>query len=133
MTAFLRKYSTPILFFMLLLLLFLSWRFPGEGFRLGILFLLFTLVIVGAAVLEKHKKAYRQGQITRAAFIRNAVLEIIGILLAMTLASLLGGQAAEMATRQIESDLIRLIAGLLVGLLAGLGIGFVIRQTWGDW
>jgi hypothetical protein len=131
MIAFLRKYSTPILFLVLITLLVLSWRFPGAGLRLGIVFLLFSLVTGNLAVIQKHKKAYQQGNITRVVFIRNVVLEILGMLLSMSLAGLLGRQAAAMATRHIDDGLIRLIAGLLVGLLAGIAIGFVVRQTWG--
>src|SRR5689334_15423753 len=131
MTAFFRKHSTPILFCILLTLLVLAWRFPQAGLRLGIIFLLFSLVTGSLAVLEKHRQAYRQGKITRGVFIRNAVLEITGILLAMTLAALLGRPLAALATRGIGNGLIRVIAGMLVGLLAGMGIGFVVKQTWG--
>ena len=131
MTAFFKKHSTPILFCILLMLLVLAWQFPGAGLRLGIIFLLFSLVAGSLAVLEKHRQAYHQGKITRGVFIRNAVLEIMGILLAMTLAALLGRPLAALATRGIGNGLIRVIAGLLVGLLAGIGIGFVVKQTWG--
>ncbi len=131
MTAFLRKHSTPILFFVLLTLLILAWRFPSAGLKLGIIFLLFSLVTASIAALEGHKKAYRAGRIARGVFIRNAFLEITGILLAMTLAGFLGRSIATMATQQIGNDLIRVIAGILVGLLAGIGVGFVVRQMWG--
>ena len=131
MTAFLRKHSTPILFFILLTLLILSWVFPAMGLRLGILFLLLTLVTASIGIVGKHRELYRQGKITRWVFIRNAALEIIGVLLAMSLAGGLGRQVAALATRGIGDDLLRLIAGLLVGLLAGIGIGFLVRQTWG--
>jgi len=131
MTAFFRKHSTPILFCILLTLLVLAWRFPWAGLRLGIIFLLFSLVAGSLAVLEKHRQAYRQGKITRGVFIRNAVLEITGILLAMALAALLGRPLAALATQSIGNGIIRVIAGILVGLLAGLGIGFVVKQTWG--
>lgn len=131
MITFFRKHSTPILFFVLLTLLTLAWLFPSAGLRLGIIFLLFSLVIASLAVLERHKEAYRQGKVRRSIFIRNAVLEITGILLAMTLAGLLGRPVAAMATQQISNDLLRVIVGIMVGLLAGIGIGILVRQTWG--
>jgi len=131
MTTFFRKHSTPILFCILLTLLVLAWRFPWAGLRLGIIFLLFSLVTGSLAVIEKHRQAYRQEEITRGVFIRNAVLEITGILLAMTLAALLGRPLATSATQGIGNGLLRAIAGIVVGLLAGLGIGFVVKQTWG--
>jgi hypothetical protein len=59
------------------------------------------------------------------------VLEITGILLAMSLAGWVGKPIAALATRQIGEGLVRVIAGILVGLLAGIGVGFLVRQTWG--
>ena len=131
MTTFLKKYSTPILFFVLLTLLVLAWRFPAIGLKLGIIFLLVTIFTASMAILEKHKEAYRAGKVTRFAFIRNAVLEITGVLLAMSVAGWLGRPLAALATQGIEDHLVRLIAGIAVGLLAGIGIGFLVRQTWG--
>jgi hypothetical protein len=131
MTTFFRKYSTPILFCLLPALLVLAWLFPSTGLLLGIIFLLLSFFIASFAVLEKHKEAYRQGKITRGLFIRNTFLEITGILLAMVLAGLLGRYMAEIATRHINSDLTRVIAGITIGLLVGLGVGTLTKKTWG--
>jgi len=131
MITFVRKHSTPILFLSLLTLLVLTWLFPSYGLRLGIIFLLLSLVIANLAVFEKHKEAYRQGNIGRSTFIRNSVLEIIGVLLAMLVAGLLGRTMATLATPQINDDLIRVVVGIVVGLLVGMGVGTVARKTWG--
>jgi hypothetical protein len=131
MAAFLRKYSTLLLFLLLLTLLILSWVFPAVGLRLGVVFLLVTLGTASLVILGKHRDLYQQGKIKRKEFIRNAVLEILGVLLGMSLAGWLGRPLAALATQGIGDDLVRLIAGLLVGLLAGIGIGFLVRQTWG--
>jgi len=131
MATFFRKYSTPILFFLLVTLLILAWLFPSAGLILGIIFLLFSFFIASSAVLEKHREAYRQGKIRRSIFIRNVLLEGTGILLAMALAGLLGRYVAEVATRQIDSELTRVVAGIMVGLLVGMGVGTFARKTWG--
>jgi hypothetical protein len=131
MTTFFRKHSTPILLFLLVILLILAWLFPSNGLILGIIFLSFSFFITSSAVLEKHRKAYRQGKITRGIFIRNVLLEGMGILLAMVLAGVLGRYMAGIATRQIDNGLLRVIAGIVVGLLVGLGIGTFARKTWG--
>jgi hypothetical protein len=130
MTTFFRKHSTPILFLLLLILLILAWLFPSAGLLLGIIFLLLSFFIASSAVLGKHNEAYRQGRIRHTVFIRNAVLEITGILFAMVLAGLLGRYIAQIATQQMDNDLIRVIAGITIGLLVGIGIGFVVKQTW---
>ena len=131
MTAFLRKHSTFILSCTLLTLLILAWLFPAAGWKLGIVFLLFTLVTASLAALERHKKAYRAGRLTRVLFLRNGALEVLGILLGMTMAGLIGRPLAALATQQIEAGLLRIIAGIAMGLLAGIGIGFIVRGTWG--
>ena len=131
MIAFLRKHSTLLLFLLLLTLLILSWIFPALGLRLGVGFLLVTLLAASLVILGKHRDLYRQGKITRWAFVRNAVLEILGVLLAMSLAGALSRQVAALATRGIKDDLVRVVTGIVVGLLAGIGIGFAVRQTWG--
>jgi hypothetical protein len=129
MIAFLRKYSTVILLSLLLILLVLAWLFPSAGLKLGIAFLFLSFLIASLVVLEKHKKAYRNGQITRSVFIRNAVIEITGTGLVMLLAGLLGRVAAGLATQAINHELFRMIAGVVVGLLVGLGLGMLAKQT----
>jgi hypothetical protein len=129
MTAFITKHSTLILMSLLLTLLVLAWVFPSAGLKLGILFLLLSFLIASLVALEKHKKAYRKGEIPRGVFIRNAVLEISGAFTIMLLAGLLGRYAAEVATQQIGDDLLRVIAGIGVGLLVGLGIGALAKRT----
>ena len=129
MTTFITKHSTAILLSGLLILLILARVFPTLGLRLGITFLLLSFLIASLVVLEKHKKAYRKGEITRGVFIRNAVLEISGTFVIMLLAGLLARSAAEVATQQIANDIIRVVAGLVVGLLVGISVGVIAKKT----
>jgi hypothetical protein len=130
MTTLLRKYSTLILISLLLAVLLLAWLFPSAGFFLGIIFLIFSFFITGAAVIAKHREKYRQGKITRRVFLRTVALEITGIWLAMILAGLLGRTLAEVATQYITHELTRLFAGIAIGMLVGVGIGLLVRQIW---
>jgi hypothetical protein len=129
MTAFLKKHSTLILLSLLGILLILAWNFPSAGLRLGIAFLLISFFLTSWLVLEKHREAFRQGEITRGRFIRNAVIEISGTWLIMGLAGLLGRYAAGIATQPIGNDLLRVLAGLGVGLVVGLGVGILAKKT----
>lgn len=131
MITFLRKHSTMMSILFLLAILISVWQFPSAGLILGVILLLFSLFIASSAIVEKHRKAYLQGKITRGVFVRNTVVEIFGILLAVILAGLLGRTIAEIATEQISSDLTKLIAGMVIGLLAGMGIGLLVKRTWG--
>ena len=89
----------PILF--LLLIASSLWKFPVATPVLSIDFLLLTVAIAVVSIFRKHKEAYRQGKITRGVFARNVSIEIIGILLAMTLAGILGRYIAQLAAEQI--------------------------------
>ena len=129
MIAFIRKHSTILLISGLFTLLLLAWVFPTSGLKLGITFLLWSFFIASVVVMEKHQKAFRKGELRRGIFIRNATLEVSGTFLVMLLAGLLGRFAADIATRQIDQDLLRLGAGLGVGLVVGLGVGALAKRT----
>lgn len=131
MTSFFKRHSTFILLALLVTLLALAWVFPSEGLFLGLTFLLFSFLAASLAVLDKHERAYRQGQMGRGVFVRNAVLEITGTWLAMLLAGVLARYAAQAATQGISHDLLRVIAGVVVGVLVGLSVGAIARKTWG--
>lgn len=105
--------------------------FSPARWMLGILFLLFGLVTASLAVLKKHRRSYRQGSITRAVLVRNILLDMLGILLAMILAGLLGKYIAQAATAGIDHDLIRIVTGILLGVLVGGCIGLLIKLAWG--
>ena len=128
MAAFLTKYSTPILISLLVMMLALAWAFPSAGLKIGIIFLLSSFLLAAGAVLQKHQKAYRKGEIGRKIFIRNAAIEIGGIFLVMLLAGLLGRTAAETATQGIAPHLLRVLAGIGVGLLVGLSVGMLGKR-----
>lgn len=94
-------------------------------------YILIGLVISIIFMAQRNWKTYLQGKITRSVFMRNVILEIFGILLAMTLAGLLGRYIAEVATAQITNDIARFIAGILIGLLAGVCVAILVKRTWG--
>lgn len=130
MTNFLRKYSTLISILLIPILFISGWLFPSAGMLLLILSLSFGLFINSLMIVKKHKEVYSQGGISRIVFIRNVSLEILGILLAMILASLLGRYVAEVATRQIDNGLIKFIASVLIALLVGVAVGMLLKRTW---
>jgi ABC-type transport system involved in cytochrome bd biosynthesis fused ATPase/permease subunit len=129
MIALLRKYPTISLVLFLIILLILAWLFPPLGLLLGVIFLLFTLVIASFTIVRKHEEAYHRGEISRIVFIRNVILEILGILFTMAFASLLAKYLAEIATKQIYNDFIKFMAGLCLGLFVGLAVGVFIQRV----
>ena len=129
MIIFLKKYRNPISFVALLVVL---WQFPTTPHAISVTFLLPSLTIAIVFIFRKHKEAFLQGKVSHGVFVRNTFLEIFGILLAMTLAGLLGRYIAQIATQQISNELTKLLAGVLLGLLAGVGIGLLLKRVWGS-
>jgi len=129
MTTFFKKHSTILLMSLLITLLILAWVFPSAGLKLGITFLLIIFCITSWIVLEKHKQAYRKGQISRLTFIRNAALEIVGTGLMMLLAGILGRYVAAIVAQPIDNWLLRVIAGIAVGAVVGIGVGLLAKKT----
>ena len=122
----------PLLFASLLVgALILAWSFPALSLIFAITLLLLSFGLASFVAIHKHRQAYRQGSIRRKEFLRNASFEVLGILLAMILASLVGKEIAHMAAGQIDDALFRALAGILIGFLTGLGTGILIRRLWG--
>jgi hypothetical protein len=117
--------------FLLILVLIISvWLLPSATPALGIALIVISLAIAVFAILMKHRTDYLHGRLTYLAFVRNAFLDVFGILLAMVLAVLLGSYIAGTVTRPISNDSIRLFAGIIVGLLVGLGVGLSVNWAW---
>lgn len=112
--------------------LLLLWKIPVATPILAIAIVIFSLATAILTVFKKNRKAYLQGKITRGVFARNILVEILGILLAMTLAGLLGRYLAQLAIAKITNELIKLIASIVIGSLAGMGVGFAMKRTWGQ-
>ncbi|MCC6298616.1 MAG: hypothetical protein IT314_04920 [Anaerolineales bacterium] len=118
--------------FLLLAMMIISlWLFPSAAPILAIVFLLFSFAIAVVSIFKKHREIYLQGKITRGMFVRNVSVEILGILLAMALAGLLGRYLAQIAMKQIHDVLIEFIVGITVGLLAGMGVGVLVEAHMG--
>jgi hypothetical protein len=115
---------------LLLVLLLSMWLLPTATPALGMVLIVVALSMAFVSILMKHRTAYRQGKITRAAFVRSTFLDVLGILLAVVLAALLSRYVVGVVTRSIAHDLARLIAGILAGLLVGMGVGLVVNRAW---
>ena len=126
MNHFLRR-SRPLIFIALLLAMFiLAWLFPSAGPRLGLAFLILSLLIASFFILQEYRAAYRQGRITRRVFLQNVAVEVSGVGLAMVLSGLLGKTVAATVTEQIGDALVRFLVAILIGLIAGLRVGLLV-------
>jgi len=121
----------PILILFLLLIVVSSWKSPSATPALGMALIVISLSIAFYSVFRKHRMAYLEGKLTRAAFVRNTYLDVFGILLAVALAGWLGRYVAGVVVMPIRNDLIRLLAGAVIGLLVGAGVGTLVCRLWG--
>lgn len=127
-----KKYIKLLPILIMVVTLLLLWKIPVATPILAIAIVIFSLATAILTVFKKNRKAYLQGKITRGVFARNILVEILGVLLAMTLAGLLGRYLAQLAIAKITNELIKLIASIVIGSLAGMGVGFAMKRTWGQ-
>jgi len=125
------KFATFALLLSIPVLFVITWLFPLVGIILGIIYLLFIVLTTSLMIFRKHRETYLQGRVSRPIFIRNASLEISGVLLSIGFAGLAGRYLAQAATAEIINGLTKLITGILIGLLVGLSIGIIIKKLTG--
>jgi hypothetical protein len=116
-----------------LMLALLAALFFGSGWAGVIVVTIFCFALAMAifSVLQKQKSSYREKRISRTKLVLNVLYEILVILLAMTLAALLGRYISEVVTAPISHGLTKFIMGMVISLLAGMGVGFLVKRTWG--
>ena len=128
MFKFISAYLPILLITLLLAMILLA---PGWAGIVVSIALFISFAIAVFSVFQNQMRLYREKHKSRHKLVLNVLLEIMGILLAMVLASLLGRYIAQLGIAQISNDLIKMVACILIGLLAGMGMGILVTQTWG--
>ena len=113
------------------ILLIASLVLPGWVSVLTSIVLFISFAIAIYSVVQKQIKLYREKPTSRVKLAWNVLFEIMGVLLAMGLAGLLGRTIAQIGTAQINNEGTKLIAGIVIALLAGMAIGTFVTRTWG--
>jgi hypothetical protein len=125
------RYYYPLSIIVVILVIFSLFATLGRslatGLTLILIFLLFGLIATSYTIIQKNRKACRQGKISRSVCIKNIVLEISVILFTMVLAALAGRYLSRMATENMNSHPVKLIAGIGIGILIGWAIGLFIK------
>ena len=102
-----------------------SWAGVVAGVMLSLI-----LTVAIFSVVQNQMKLYGEKRINRARLARNIFYEVMGILLTMIMAALVGRFVTEFAMQQIGYTLMGFAAGILFGLLAGMSLGFFVKQMW---
>jgi len=118
--------SWPFLSIALLIALIVSiFFYPSASGWLSVVLLISSLGMAIFFITQKHLSSYKQGQITCLKFIRNILLDILGLLLTIGAASYLGGMAGVWASNY------GLWTGFAVGMIIGFAGALGVRSIWG--
>jgi uncharacterized membrane protein YuzA (DUF378 family) len=98
-------------------------------------------VMLSVFAVRKNHQYRQQGRISRMDFLRNVILEVLGIVGAVVAAAWLAGQAmsriiavvyaAAESARPGSGSAAGMITGIIVALCAGMGVGLVIHWIMG--
>jgi hypothetical protein len=124
-------YSLSIILAILLIfsLLMSTWANLTKGITLGLIFLLFALSATSDTIIRKYRTAYQQERISLPVSIRNILLEIVVVLLAMSLAALAGQHFTRMVVGNMNVTPAKLITGIGLGLIVGWAVGLFAKYT----
>jgi hypothetical protein len=112
----------PKLSLLLIILLILSFIYaPAISSWVGVVLLLGTLIAALGASYQKHTRS----QISGVRVTLNILLDILGLLFVIFIASYLGGLAGTWASQY------GLYLGLAAGVLAGFLSAWGVRKVWG--
>ena len=129
--TFILTYRTILSIGLILMLFAVFFLVPGWAVvTAGIVFSLSVGMTI-FSIVQKQRNLYREKPTNGIKLARNVLFEIMGILVAMILAGLLGRHMAQIVTQQISNDLIKFTASIATGLLVGIGAGIVMQRIWG--
>ena len=137
----LKKHWGKVSILLIVIILASLFFWPGITRPLGMACMLLVLVMVSAFIVQEQVEAYKQEQFDRVALMRNIAMDLLGLLIALTIISLvvgvvvpmIGGMAG-MAAANIWPDwgvAVAILTGLLAGILVGIAVGFAVRLAWG--
>ena len=126
MLKYLEKHRTLIAIILLSILLATFLFAPAFKQLASMVMLVSSITMAVVLVSQKHWKTYQNAECTREKMIRNQVFDLLGLLLTMGAAILVGRFAGEYFGIRM---------GIWVGLLAGFAGGFLaawgVRTVWG--
>jgi hypothetical protein len=135
MLDYLEKYGWIISVVLLAALLVALFLLPGAARGLSWAAIGVSLAAVVGMTVQRRVKAFRQGGMTRGAFVRSLLVDLTGLLLTVGAGWLsarwAGGWAAQAAWERTSLPWVALLASLAAGLAAGMAGGVLVRGVWG--
>jgi MFS family permease len=130
------KRIRPLLSISLILVLLAAVFFWPKGS--GLLSIIVLIFGVGMAVflaVRKDWQSYWHGKITRQKLAKMIAIKVIGVILALMVATLAGGWTGRLAGQSAWDagwpEWAVIVAGILAGFAAGFAAGLLVRFIWG--
>jgi hypothetical protein len=103
--------------------------FPGAVIWLSVILFFSSLGMTALLIVQKQILPYKQGQVTRVKFMRSVLLDLLGLLVVIGVASYLGGRAGVwLGAKFAPSVWAGIVAGMTVGLVSAWGAGKVWKK-----
>jgi hypothetical protein len=137
----LEQHWPKISIILILVILASLFFWPGITDSLGMIALFFALAMTVIFLVRGRVQAYRQGQLDRVGLMRNIAIDLLGMLVALVIISMVAGLVIQvvggMAGPAVEQVwpgwgmAAAILSGLLAGMLVGAAVGFVVKLAWG--
>jgi len=131
MLTFILTYRTVLSIGLIFMLFAVFFFVPGWAVVTAEIVFSLSVAMMIFSVVQKQRNLYQENPTSGIKFARSILFEIIGILIAMALAGLLGRYIAQIVTQQLGNDLIKFAVGITTGLLVGIGVGIIMQHIWG--
>ncbi len=130
-----KKYWPWVSIFLLLIILAFIFIWPAASRPLSIVVMILGLGMVVALTIQRHLQAYHKGGIDKKELARKIVMDLLGLLLAMVAAILVGGRFGRLVSQSAWEagwpEWTVIAAGILTGFAAGFAAGWLVRFLWG--
>ena len=132
MLTSLQKHAPTISILLLVALLIALFFYPPSSRVLSTLIILFGIgtaiifTVQGNWALRQAQEPHKEGGLTNAAFIRNTIIDLLGLVLIMGLAMWLGRLAGGYAGANWG-----MLAGIVAGIAVGFSAAFLVQRIWG--
>ena len=122
----LQKHAPTISILLLLALLIALFFYPPSARLLSSIMIVFGIGTAIIFTVHGNWESHKEGEITRSEFIRNTIIDLLGLALVMGLAIFFGRLASGYA-----GNAWGMLVGIIAGMAVGFGIAFLVQKVWG--
>ncbi len=122
----LQKHAPTISILLLVVLLVALLFYPASSSIISTVMIVFGIGAAIAFVVHGNWEKHKEGELSKANFLRNTVLDLLGLALTMGVAMWLGRLAGGYAGQNWG-----MLAAIVVGIAVGFGVALLVHKLWG--